>query len=128
LSKLEKLLLSNDPKCVAIGECGLDYDRMFSPRNIQLSVFEIQIDLALKYSKPLYMHCRGNGAFDDLIAILTKYSITENIPKGVVHCWTGSYDQAKQLTDLGYMLGITGWLFDDRRNSELVDTSFINLS
>jgi TatD DNase family protein len=120
----EKLLGSevNTKQIVAIGECGLDYDRMFSTKNEQLIAFELQIELAIKYHKPLYMHCRGNGAFEDFIALLNKYSIMENRPFGVVHCWTGPLKQAEYLTKQHYMLGITGWLLDSRRNADLVET------
>ncbi len=48
----------NDEKCLAIGECGLDYNRMFSKKEKQIEVFEAQIEIAKKYNKPLYMHCR----------------------------------------------------------------------
>lgn len=54
----------SDPKCVAIGECGLDYDRMFSPKVKQLEVFERQILIAKESKMPLYLHCRGD-AYDD---------------------------------------------------------------
>lgn len=116
------LTSSNSAKCIAIGECGLDYERMYSSINQQITAFELQIEIALKYSKPLYMHCRGDNAFNDLIMILKKYSVTENIPTGVVHCWTGTYNQAKQLTDLGIMLGINSWIFDEKQYGDLIDT------
>lgn len=104
--------LSN-PKCYGIGECGLDYNRMFSPKQKQLEVFGLQIDLAKKYNIPLYLHCRD--AWDDFIGLLEekKYS------NGLVHCFTGNLTQALVLVKMGFKLGITGWLLDSRRNHDL---------
>ncbi len=56
--------LSN-PKCFGVGECGLDYNRMFTPKEVQLQVFRLQIELAKKYNANLYLHCRD--AYDDFI-------------------------------------------------------------
>lgn len=106
--------LVSDNKFVAVGECGLDYNRMFSPKEKQKEVFDYQIKLAKKLGKPLYMHCRD--AFDDFIQILKS----NEYYYGVVHCFTGNKDQADQLIKLGFYLGITGWLLDKRRNHDLV--------
>lgn len=105
--------LSN-PKCFGVGECGLDYNRMFSPKEKQLEVFGLQIDLASKYNLPLYLHCRD--AWDDFIGLLKE----KNYFNGLVHCFTGNLSQALELTSLGFKLGITGWIFDTRRNKDLV--------
>ena len=105
--------LSN-PKCFGIGECGLDYNRMFSNKEEQLVVFGLQIDLASKYNLPLYLHCRD--AWDDFIRLLKE----KNYFNGLVHCFTGNLIQALELTNLGFKLGITGWIFDSRRNQDLV--------
>ncbi len=105
--------LTND-KCFGVGECGLDYSRMFSPKEKQLEVFGLQIDLAKKTDSNLYLHCRD--AYDDFIQILKE----KNYYKGLVHCFTGNIDQALELTGLGFKLGITGWILDSRRNKDLV--------
>jgi len=105
---------SSDIKFVAVGECGLDYNRIFSPKEKQIQVFDYQIKLAKKLGKPLYMHCRD--AFDDFIQVLKS----NGYYNGVVHCFTGSQVQAEQLIKLGFYLGITGWLLDKRRNHYLV--------
>jgi TatD DNase family protein len=105
----------SNPKCYGIGECGLDYNRMFSPKEKQLEVFGIQIDLASKYNLPLYLHCRD--AMDDFIELLKE----KNYFNGLVHCFTGNLNQALELVGLGFKLGITGWIFDSRRNKDLVN-------
>lgn len=112
-----KFIESNilNPKCFGIGECGLDYNRMFSPRETQLQVFEIQIDLAKKHNANLYLHCRD--AWNDFINLIKS----KEYYKGLVHCFTGNITQALELTNLGFKLGITGWLLDSRRNLNLVE-------
>ncbi len=107
--------LSFDSKFIAVGECGLDYNRMFTPKEKQSEVFDYQIKIAKKLNKPLYMHCRD--AFDDFYQII----ISNGYFNGVIHCFTGNKDQAKKLCDLGFYLGITGWLLDKRRNQELYE-------
>ncbi len=105
----------DDKKCIAVGECGLDYNRMFSTKEKQIEVFEYQIEIAKKHNKPLYMHCRD--AFDDFIKILEKHKYYN----GVVHCFTGNKVQAEKLVSLGFYLGITGWLLDKKRNKDLFE-------
>ena len=102
-------------KCFGIGECGLDYSRMFSSKDAQIYAFEQQVMLAKQENAKLYLHCRD--AYDDFIGILKKY----NYFNGIVHCFTGDIDQALELTSLGFKLGITGWLLDKRRNKDLVN-------
>lgn len=108
------------PKCVAIGECGLDYDRMFSPQDEQLRVFRWQVALAKALDKPLYLHCRSktgrSEAFHDMIGILDAAGYS----RGVVHCFTGPPEQAAAFVERGLFLGVTGWLCDARRNADLV--------
>jgi TatD DNase family protein len=106
---------TNDKKFFAIGECGLDYNRMFSTKEEQIYAFEEQIKLAKKLNKKLYLHCRD--AYDDFIKILTEHQYYN----GIVHCFTGTVSQALELTRLNFKLGITGWLLDKRRNKDLVE-------
>lgn len=111
-ARLKPLLAG--PKCVAVGECGLDYNRMFSPMEDQHRVFEAQITVARETGKPLYLHCRD--AHEDFVAILRRHGYYH----GIVHCFTGTAAQARELVDLGFYIGITGWLLDSRRNAALV--------
>lgn len=116
LSELDRLISVNRDIVLAVGECGLDYDRMFSPKEQQIDVFRQQIDLARRHSLPLYMHERM--ARDDFIAILKEENAREL--GGLVHCFTGDGNTAKMYLEEGFFLGITGWVCDDVRNSDLI--------
>jgi TatD DNase family protein len=107
-----------DPKFFAIGECGLDYNRMFSPKDAQIYAFEEQIKLSKELNKKMYLHCRD--AYDDFIHIIKKH----NYYNGLIHCFTGNVTQALEFTKLGFKLGITGWLLDKRRNKDLQDVVY----
>jgi TatD DNase family protein len=98
--ELEKLILSCE-KVVAIGEIGLDYHYSSENKDIQKSVFENQIKLALKHDIPIMVHDRE--AHGDTLEFLKKYK-----PKGVVHCFSGSLEMAKEIIKLGMYLGIGG--------------------
>ena len=112
---LKKLLA--DPKVVAVGECGLDYNRMFSPKEMQIKCFRTQLDLAIELGKPVFLHERD--AVEDFYNILSEYK--DKKIRGVVHCFTGNKETAQKYLDLGMFIGITGWICDDRRNKDLVD-------
>lgn len=108
-------LASND--CVvAIGECGLDYNRNFSPQNVQRKWFEEQVILAEELDMPLFLHDRES--YDDFSKILKKHKKIAS--RSVVHCFTGTKYEAEDYLDLGCYIGVTGWICDDRRNDELL--------
>jgi len=109
-------LLQHD-SVVAVGECGLDFNRDFSPRDIQLKVFEQQLQLAAQIQKPVFLHERD--AFDEQVNLLKKYCPQLN--GAVVHCFTGNKAQLETYIDLGCYIGITGWICDERRGQELRD-------
>lgn len=111
---IEKLIIENK-KIVAIGECGLDYDRMFSTKENQIRCLEKHIVLAEKYKKPLFLHERS--ASNDFIRRLKKHS--EICKKSVVHCFTGGREQLEQYLSMGFSIGITGWICDDFRAKDL---------
>jgi TatD DNase family protein len=108
----------NNNKIIAIGECGLDYNRMFSSKEVQMEVFIAQIELGAKYKLPLYLHERD--AHNDFYNLLALYKAKYPNLNGLVHCFTGNLNQMKKYLDLGFYIGITGWLTDDRRNQDLV--------
>ena len=105
------------PGAVAVGECGLDYDRMYSPMETQKYWFERQIELAEECKKPLFLHERE--AFRDFAEILERHPGAAS--RAVVHCFTGSRRAALRYLELGCYIGITGWICDKRRNEDLLD-------
>jgi TatD DNase family protein len=107
--------LAGHPLAVAIGECGLDYNRDFSPRNVQREWFEAQILLAAELGMPLFLHERD--ASDDFAAILKNHR--KNITRMVVHCFTGTGAELETWLELGAYIGITGWICDERRGGHL---------
>lgn len=104
--------LSKHTHVIAIGECGLDYNRDFSPRDTQRDVLRRQLALAEKLNLPVYLHERD--ASDDMISILQTFNV-----HGVLHCFTGNAQALKGYLDLGFYIGITGWVCDERRGHEL---------
>ncbi len=96
-------LLGKNPKVVAIGEIGLDYHWMTEPKEVQQERFKKQLELAERLNKPVVIHTRD--AMEDTVNILKDYP---NIT-GVIHCYPGSLETAKQLVDRFY-LGIGGTL------------------
>ena len=94
-------IMCGNPKCVAIGEIGLDYHYDFSPRDVQLRFFEEQIILANELDMPIIVHDRE--AHEDTMNLLKKYN-----PRGVVHCFSGSAETAKEFIKLGMYIGFTG--------------------
>ncbi len=93
--------LLKHPKCVAIGEIGLDYHYDFSPRDIQKQVFEYQLKLAKEFDMPVVIHDRE--AHQDTWELLKKYQ-----PKGVVHCFSGSVEMARDILSIGMHIGLGG--------------------
>lgn len=103
------------PEVVAVGECGLDYNRMFSPRDAQRHAFEAQLQGALSNGLPLFLHCRD--AFDDFHAMLSEAA--QAGAHGVVHCFTGTLTEAEAYLALGFDIGVTGWVTDVSRGTDL---------
>lgn len=95
-----KSLIKNE-KTVAIGEIGLDYHYEKESRDIQLEIFTKQIDLANEYNLPVIVHDRE--AHEDTLRILKQLK-----PKGVVHCFSGSVEMAKEIVKLGMYIGLGG--------------------
>lgn len=113
VGKLEKLL--ELPHVVAVGECGLDYNRIFSSKEDQKKCFEAHLELARKTEKPLFLHERE--AHTDFVDIMRENR--DLIPRSVVHCFTGNEQQLKTYLSMGFYIGITGWICDERRGKEL---------
>lgn len=113
---IEQVVAGND-KIVAVGECGLDYDRMFSAKENQIRCLEKHIVLAEKLDRPLFLHERC--AADDFIKRFRKHP--DICKRSVVHCFTGDRATLDRYLSMGFSIGITGWICDDRRAKELRD-------
>jgi TatD DNase family protein len=107
--------LARAPEVVAVGECGLDYYRDFSPREAQRQAFHRQLELAAAVHKPVFLHQRD--AHQDFIAILREHGARH---AGVAHCFTGGAAELAACLELGLAIGITGWICDERRGAHLV--------
>jgi len=107
--------LLRDPLASAVGECGLDYFRNFSPHSAQQNAFRLQLDLAVETGKPAFLHQRDAHA--DFVAILADY--LPQLSGAVAHCFTGQADELHAYLDMGLYVGITGWICDERRGQHL---------
>jgi TatD DNase family protein len=118
-AELESTLehLARNPEIVAVGECGLDYFRDFSPRDVQRDAFARQLEIAARVGKPVFLHQRD--AHDDFIAILREHR-SALAHGAVAHCFTGNGKELAACLELGLAIGITGWICDDRRGGHLV--------
>lgn len=108
--------------CTAVGECGLDYDRLqFCPRETQLKYFQRQLaDLAIPLQKPLFLHCRTSDAAKDLLKILTEARSELPSCPGVVHSFDGNIEDARSFIQLGFFIGINGCSLKTAENLEMV--------
>ena len=107
LTQLRELVLSSreSGKIVAIGETGLDFDRLvFCPKEVQIKHFEPQVLLSVELGLPLFLHCRN--AFVEFYEVMKRHIRSCN--GGVVHSFTGSLEEALALTELGLYIGING--------------------
>lgn len=100
---------------VAVGECGLDYFRDFSPRPAQRKAFERQLQIGVDTGKPLFLHQRDAHA--DFMAMMKNFD--GRLGPAVVHCFTGTREELFDYLDQDWYIGITGWLCDERRGQHL---------
>ncbi len=107
--------LAEHTPVVAIGECGLDYNRDFSPREDQRRAFGAQLAVAAELQMPVFLHERD--AHDDFLRMVRE--IRDRIPRAVVHCFTGSRETLRAYLDLDLHIGLTGWICDERRGMHL---------
>ncbi len=108
-------VLLGDPRARAVGECGLDFNRDFSPRPQQEKALEEQLSLAVELNLPVFLHERD--ASQRLLEILRDYR--DRLPAAVVHCFTGEKRALFGYLDLDLHIGITGWICDERRGLHL---------
>lgn len=107
--------LLKEPNVVAVGECGLDFNRDFSPRPQQEKVLEEHLAMAVELQLPVFLHERD--ASQRLLEILRDYR--DQLPAAVVHCFTGEKKALFSYLDLDLHIGITGWICDERRGTHL---------
>jgi len=110
-------VLARQPRVVAIGECGLDFNRNYSPHPDQEKWFRAQLELAIELGKPLFLHSRD--AFPAFSNLIKTYK--NEMPKAVAHCFTGTREELHAYLDLGLYIGITGWICDERRGAHLLE-------
>jgi TatD DNase family protein len=107
--------IAKHPRVVAIGECGLDFNRNYSPHPAQEDCFTAQIELGLSLHKPLFLHSRdAHPRFAQIVK-------TMKVEKAVAHCFTGEREELRAYLDLGLYIGITGWICDERRGRHLLE-------
>ncbi len=107
--------LASHPRVVAVGECGLDFNRNYSPHPDQEKWFVAQLELGLELKKPLFLHSRdAHPRFSQIISSLRP-------EKAVAHCFTGEREELHAYLELGLYIGITGWICDERRGAHLVE-------
>jgi TatD DNase family protein len=103
------------PQVVAVGECGLDYYRNFSPPDAQRAAFLAQLELAAAARKPVFLHQRD--AHGDFTAILRDFR--GSLTGGVAHCFTEGRTELEDYLALDLHIGVTGWINDERRGQLL---------
>jgi TatD DNase family protein len=109
--------LAQQPEVRAVGECGLDFDRDFSPRPQQEETFEAQLELASALGKPVFLHERAAHA--RFVSILARWR--PRLTAAVLHCFTGTAAELDACLALDMHIGITGWINDERRGLGLRD-------
>ena len=109
----ELAALASHPRCVALGECGLDFNRNFSTPEAQEAALRAQLALATSLRKPLFLHCRD--AADRMAQLLREALPASGLAApAVMHCFTGSAAEAQRFVAMGLHVGFTGWACDER--------------
>ena len=103
--------LARHPKVIAWGEIGLDYYYDHSPREMQKQVFLRQMELASAAKRPLVIHCRpsegSDDAWEDCLGMIKEHWAPKGLG-GILHCFTGDWDQAQRALDMGFMISFAG--------------------
>jgi TatD DNase family protein len=101
-------------KVIAVGETGLDYYRDFSPREAQKELFHMHIDLARERHLPLLIHTRNS--VEQALSVLAA----EDYHQGVFHCYSGTWENAKEIIEMGYYISFAGVLTFSRQAREVI--------
>ena len=114
VSSLKEIIEHHD-RVVAVGECGLDFNRNYSPHPDQEKWFVAQLELGLELKKPLFLHSRdAHPRFSEILKSM-------KVENAVAHCFTGEKEELHAYLDLGLYIGITGWICDERRGKHLLE-------
>jgi TatD DNase family protein len=120
LAQVKALALSGKESghAVAFGEIGLDYDRLYlCPKDTQLKFFAKQLDVAVEVQMPLFLHSRAAHA--DFVRLLKERE--DSLPRrGVVHSFTGTMEEMKELVEMGWDIGVNGCSLKTMENCEVV--------
>jgi TatD DNase family protein len=108
-------LLARAPRVCAIGETGLDFNRNYSPPAQQHAVFQAQLELAGRVGLPVFVHERDSGG----AVAQHLHAHRPALRDVIVHCFTGSAAELDRYLGLDCHIGITGWICDERRGTEL---------
>lgn len=111
-----KELLSQPSNICAIGECGLDYSPGFPDKSYQYPWFQQQVQLAIQYQLPLFIHERL--AFHDLLQVLDSNTNKDGLPPIIIHCFTGTVEECREYIARGYSISISGFIL--KKGSEEV--------
>lgn len=109
--------LARTPRVVAIGECGLDFDRNYSPPEAQIFAFREQLEIARDTGLPLFLHERC--AHEAMLEVLEP--MRPALGAIVIHCFTGTHEELLRYLALDLHIGITGWICDERRGTGLYE-------
>ncbi|XP_076299508.1 deoxyribonuclease TATDN1 [Lasioglossum baleicum] len=119
LKSLSDLAVDNKDKVIAIGEMGLDYDRLqFCSKDVQKKYFEMQLSLCSALKLPMFLHCRN--ASEDFVKILRKHK--DMLTAGVVHSFDGNPEEANSILQMGLYIGINGCSLKTEENLFAVTT------
>jgi TatD DNase family protein len=103
--------LAKHPKVIAWGEIGLDYFYDHSPRDVQKKVFTRQMELAAAAKLPIVIHCRpsedSDNAWDDCLSLMRDHWAPNGLG-GILHCFTGTWPQARSALDMGFIISFAG--------------------
>ncbi len=103
--------LAKNPRVIAWGEIGLDYFYDHSPRDLQKQVFTRQMELAAAAKLPIVIHCRpsegSDNAWEDCFALMREHWAAKGLG-GILHCFTGTWAQARRALDMGFMISFAG--------------------